>query len=939
VPGLRGAIGWYFKEFEIPKDLAGRILRLKFWAVFYFTEVWVNGESVGSHEGGYTPFELDITRQANVGAENQLAVRVVEPPRPLNHQLVGLPGWEGMTDGVVDGFSFMEIPMGLQYDGEGFDFGGIWQPVELLQTDPVYISDVFIEPKLADGSIEAHIEVTNRDQGAFAGTVHVKVKPWKESQEVVGESEASLKLSPGSRTTRLRADIRQPRAWSPEDPFLYIAEVSVAGEGRVRDQTTARFGLREFTVKDGYFHLNGKRIFLKGGHHQGTYPTTLEYPPTREFAYEEVRTLKEAGFNFCRLALKPAPLSFLDAADELGLMLQEETPLAIMQDSPYMLARSLREVRELVTRDRNRPAIVIWDMNNESGPPLKYVRQQCQVARELDATRLIMESAGGPTHYYLPYSGEGVSYLDEHHYPGAPIADNVYDYIRTRGVVGQLCFFSEYGYGGMNDVDSVLANYGPHPKTYMQDYVGHVVLKRKRDKAYQESGLLKEIFGGMEEWREACQTVQSDAVRLHSEALRSNPAMGGYNYVQVFDSNAFEIDGLVDFWRDKRKKSFYVMQEVNKPLLLIIRCTPMNGRSGEETKVRVTLVNEEKVEGQTQLRVRVVSPSGKEVFRKAGGVEAKPWVSVVFEEGVRLEGEGGRYVVEAVLSHGGKELVRKEEYCTVFAEEEMRWPAERLVVFDVDQRLEPYLKKRGINYQSFGVEIERPALIVVTPFTALWRQPEEFNRFIRLFDWVRRGCTAVFLGIPIPEDGASDLLTAAEVNNGAFLSQLALTHICPFSDVGVTDEVTSGQPSGARIGAYSWGLKDVMAGVPIPPHPIFERIPQDGLMGRQYGNVVPVKRIRTDWRTTEDTGSTVQIYSSNIVTPIGKGKIILTSLYLLPNLGGDALAEKLLSNLVSYAVRGLPEELSPAGAYLSESEQFESQGYEDCFRKYIEGQR
>jgi hypothetical protein len=105
VPGLRGGIGWYFKEFEIPKDLAGRILRLKFWAVFYFTEVWVNGESVGSHEGGYTPFELDITRQANVGAENQLAVRVVEPPRPLNHQLVGLPGWEGMTDGVVDGFS------------------------------------------------------------------------------------------------------------------------------------------------------------------------------------------------------------------------------------------------------------------------------------------------------------------------------------------------------------------------------------------------------------------------------------------------------------------------------------------------------------------------------------------------------------------------------------------------------------------------------------------------------------------------------------------------------------------------------------------------------------------------------------------------------------------------------------------------------------------
>ena len=80
------------------------------------------------------------------------------------------------------------------------------------------------------------------------------------------------------------------------------------------------------------------------------------------------------------------------------------------------------------------------------------------------STRLITESAGGPSHYYLPYSNEGVSYLTEHHYPGAPIAEDAYDYINRRASEGQLCFFSEYGHGGMNDLEAVLKEYGDRPR-------------------------------------------------------------------------------------------------------------------------------------------------------------------------------------------------------------------------------------------------------------------------------------------------------------------------------------------------------------------------------------------------------------------------------------------------------------------------------------------
>ena len=104
--------------------------------------------------------------------------------------------------------------------------------------------------------------------------------------------------------------------------------------------------------------------------------------------------------------------------------------------------------------------------------------------------------------------------------------------------------------------------------------------------------------------------------------------------------------------------------------------------------------------------------------------------------------------MEAVLSEGEKEIVKKEEYFTLFEGGGLRWPVSRVKVWDVEGKLEPYLKERGIGYERWEGSTERPEVIVVTPFTELWRKPEEFRRFIKLFNWVERGCAAVFLGLP-----------------------------------------------------------------------------------------------------------------------------------------------------------------------------------------------
>jgi hypothetical protein len=475
----------------------------------------------------------------------------------------------------------------------------------------------------------------------------------------------------------------------------------------------------------------------------------------------------------------------------------------------------------------------------------------------------------------------------------------------------------------MNDVKSVLRSYGAKPTTHMEDYAGHLYLQKMRDKAFRESELWKHVFGDIDKLREACQTLQAEAVQWHTEAMRSNPACGGYNYVQVFDSNAFEIDGLVDFWRNKRKKAFYAMQEVNKPVLLTIRCSPMNVRSGGEVEVRISLVNEGAVSGQKALTVEMKSPSGERVFRAERPIEARPWVTVLFQERVKAAGPTGRYLVEAILWEGATPLVRKVDHCLVYRTEDLRWPSREVVVFDVNQQLAPFLRERGIPYEQLGRELEEARVILVTPFAALWRQPERFGKFIRLFSWVARGCAVVFLGLP--EDGKS-LVTAADINAFNMLTPLAAATIFPFHEVDAATETQQGQ----RMGPYSWGQTQIMGGSPIPAHRIFEGVGGIGLIGRDYGNVVPVQKITADWITSQDTGSAVQIYEYT------KGKIILTTLNLLPNLHRDALAEKLLANIVNYADLGLPAKLAPDQMRYAESDNFEEQGYHDCFRKYIE---
>jgi hypothetical protein len=928
VPELGGGIGWYFTEFELPHKRLDGVYRLKFWAVDYFAEVWVNGDVIGSHEGGHTPFVLNMT-DAVADGTNRLTVRVVDPPRRVGPGTpagtpMSLPGWDTLDPGVADGFVFQQIPAGLQVWQEGFNIGGIWQPVELLESGNPYITDVVVDAQWRDGTARLRIDVSNDAPEAASLTIAAAVAPWLDMEHVVAASSEDATAEPGRSMFEVTLPVDQAHSWSPADPFLYAATIALSVGSQPTHAHSTRFGFRELTVRDGRFYLNGARIFLKGAHHQRTYPLTLAYPPSREFAYSEVRTIKEAGCNFCRMALNPMALPFLDAADELGLLLQQDTPLSEMEDSPDALMRATCEVSELVQRDRNRPSVVMWSIVNEMAPALRIVPELAKVARAHDPTRIVMENAGGTTHYYLPYSAEAVSYLDEHYYPGAPLGEDIFDYCNRRGVAGQLNFHTEFGVAGMQDLDSLLARYGDSPKTYMEDYRGHLMLDEVRRMLFADSEVLRETFGDLDALLEASQTLQAETVQSLAEALRANPVVGGYNYCQMFDSNAFEPDGLVDFWRDKRKKAFAAFRTANQPLLLVVHATPMNVRSGAETSVRVTLVNEEQLEGRLPLTVRVLSPTGGPLVVSEGDVAAKPWVSVLYDDRLRLDGPSGPYVVEAVLGDPSRPIISKTAVCNLFAQEDLSWPSRQVLLFDVSRRLESFCRNRGLAWGLLGPVVEEPAVIVVTPFVALWRSPDDFDVFARVAAAVERGCTAVFLGLP--EEGPG--LTASDIRPHENLSPLSLGSLVPGGVAKGQYWSVNGDRWGVRAGPYSWGLGEPVAGVPVPDHPIFEGTPHYGLMGAAFGNVAPTHTIETRYRPVKDLGPAVKLCSH------GRGQFVFTPMRLLESLERDALAEKLLSNLLRFAASSLPQQLASEDPYTRETRAFQLAGYRDCMQKF-----
>jgi hypothetical protein len=844
-------VGWYFHAFEAGDEWTGKRVELHFEAADYYAEVWLNGTYLGDHEGGYTPFSLDATASLQQGS-NHIAVRIVDPH----------------SEDGYGAFKTVQIPCAKEKGY--FDFAGIWGDVTLVGTSPDYIADVFVQPDIRRNRIIVETEV------AGEGTLHLQIED--ASYEVSGE--------PGE----LILDFPDYELWSVDSPKLYTLVCRLEQDGQIVDETRVRFGMREFNVRDQRFVLNNHPIIVKAVLHQPDYARTLVAPESEELARRELQTAKDAGFNMVRLHIKTAPKITLDLCDEIGLLAYAEPPIGWIQKSDYMRERCEREVREMVLRDRNHPSIVIWGMLNESGNAgyitnggAQTIKDDlCALTRSLDPTRLIIDDSAGinATREYSrimrPHRTELLPFDDLHIYQRAPVDTDIDRYYRHSGDPDALVFFSEFGFGGMEDLEDVIAQYGDSKDTakdarFLQGMLDHA------QEGFKERGLDR-VFGDFAGFGAAARELQCDAARFHVEALRANGKMAGYCYTQLCDAGHEFCAGVMDRWR-RKKPVFETLKHVQAPLHPIIQVQQTNLAPRKTVEVSVILCNEDRLEGRADLSLQVIGPTNQVLWKKKRSIKIPKSGREIWSGTISASGTPGVHKFVVRLMQVTKRLAETSIDLHVY--DTVKPSAIEIKVLDpADTWAKPCLRHAVKGSSRAPIHIVPPLANTVRAYPR--------DALLETLEQVRQGAVAIVFG---PPDDWNDL--AERVDD-------ALT-------------ATSKDAVGAFLGMYHY----------VKLHPVFEGLPSPGLMRQPYRNVVPPKTfIEASDEDIAGTFDTTPIAAGNymmeeahwwgsdlLVKRYGAGRVVFTHMRVLENLGKDPLADRLFVNLLThFARRAVPSD-------------------------------
>lgn len=384
---------WYWRDLELPADLpTNERLFVRFGAVMYRCDVFVDAQALASHEGGYTPFEVDLTAVRR-DRPVRLAVRVTNPMNAITEYPALSDERLDHAERRVPELPIRELPHGKQtwYASQS----GLWRTVALESRPNVSITRLRVDGDWATGRTRVRASVSGaRPDGDMLDL------------SVLGPDGRRVAGSSGPATGEVDATIDVPDrlAWDIGDPNLYRLDASLVRAGTIIDRVGTRFGYRSIGTDAGRITLNGRPIHLRGALDQDVYAGTISTAPSRELLDRQMRLAREMGLNMLRCHIKVPDPDYLDAADEAGMLLWCELPSWLrMSDSAAERAEALLDGLVDVVGDH--PSVVIWTVVNEdwgtdlrnSAGDRRWLAATARRLRELDPTRLVVDNSACPT--------------------------------------------------------------------------------------------------------------------------------------------------------------------------------------------------------------------------------------------------------------------------------------------------------------------------------------------------------------------------------------------------------------------------------------------------------------------------------------------------------------------------------------------------------------
>ena len=363
-------ICWYRKSFAINSSTTGKTVILKFGAAMRIAEVWVNGESLGKHVGDYLPVVPDVSKQVHRDSPNVVAVRLDNTdnpdigPKPL---------------ATLD-FNF---------------YGGLYRDAELIVKNPLHISEPNLANEVAGGGIFVTFPQVDDGHATVRVQTHVQnddAKPYEpvvrtsildKDGKLLAKDESSATPIAGGKNAQFvqELELSNPPLWSIDTPNLCTLVSEVVAEGKVVDRQGTRVGIRTIKItKDGLW-LNGKKTFLRGTNRHQEYPY-IGYALSNNAQYRDAKKIKDAGFDYIRLSHYPQSPAFLDACDELGLLVENSvTGWQYFANKPEFKENQYRQCAEFVRRDRNHPCVLLWEVSlNETRMPKEFMDKMNAIA-------------------------------------------------------------------------------------------------------------------------------------------------------------------------------------------------------------------------------------------------------------------------------------------------------------------------------------------------------------------------------------------------------------------------------------------------------------------------------------------------------------------------------------------------------------------------------
>lgn len=348
---------WYERFVDVPDLAADEELVLRFGSVTHNATVYVNGQALGQHKGGFTPFEVLVPETHY--QDNQIKVSVC-----ANNILdyTSLPVGNYSEETQEDG-SIKKI---VKENFDFFNYAGIHRPVKLMVRPKCHISDITITSDLSEDMTSALVEVSVETSAAVD---EVKVTIFDEEHKLVAQAIDG------------KARLDKVRLWEVLDAYLYTAHVEIIVDGNVVDSYDEPFGIRSITVEKGQFLLNGKPVYFKGfGKHEDTFINGRGLNEAANLM--DMNLLKELGANSFRTSHYPYSEEMMRLADRMGILVIDEIPaVGLFQNFTASLDLSPKDngtwsvmktkeaheqaIRELVKRDKNHPSVVMWVVANE----------------------------------------------------------------------------------------------------------------------------------------------------------------------------------------------------------------------------------------------------------------------------------------------------------------------------------------------------------------------------------------------------------------------------------------------------------------------------------------------------------------------------------------------------------------------------------------------